>query len=90
MQATPISSINSRTKIINIGRLIKGLEANSQMAVERRKIRRCPAVKLAARRNPNAIGWAKRLSVSIQTIAGIRAAGVPCGTRCLSRALNAK
>ena len=61
--------------------LTKGLAASSQIAVDRRKINRCPAVKLAARRSPSAIGWAKSLSVSIQTIAGIRAAGVPCGTR---------
>jgi len=75
---------------MNIGMLTKGLEASNQIAVDRRKIRRWPAVKLAARRSPRAMGWAKSLKVSIQTIAGIRAAGVPCGTKCLSRALNAK
>lgn len=90
MQATPISSTNNKTKIIKMGILTIGLEERSQMAVERRNIKRCPAVRLAASRSPSAIGWANRLSVSIHTIRGISALGVPCGTRWLSRLLNAK
>jgi hypothetical protein len=60
------------------------------MAVDSRKISRCPAVSLAASRSPNAMGCAKSLKVSIITISGIRNGGVPCGTRCLSRLLNAR
>jgi len=47
-------------------------------------------VRFAASRNPRAIGWANNLIVSIQTIRGISALGVPCGTRCLNRLLKAK
>lgn len=58
-----------------------GLEERSHMAVDSKNMSRWPAVRLAASRSPRAIGWAKRLSVSIHTIRGIRALGVPCGTR---------
>lgn len=51
------------------------------MAVDKRKINRCPAVRLAASRSPSAIGWANNLNVSIHTISGIKALGVPCGTK---------
>ena len=90
MQATPISKTNKRTNIMNIGRLISGFLARIQIAVDKRKIRRCPAVRFAASRSPRAIGWANNLIVSIQTIRGISALGVPCGTRCLSRLLKAR
>ena len=90
MQATPISSTNSKTKITNIGMLIASLDDKSQIAVDKRKISKCPAVRLAASRRPKAIGWANSLSVSIHTIRGISALGVPWGTRCLSRLLNAR
>ena len=77
MQATPISSTKRRTNIMNIGRLTKTFFARIQIAVERRKISRCPAVRLAANRRPRAIGWANNLIVSIQTISGIKRLGVP-------------
>lgn len=90
MQATPTSNIKRRPRIIRVKNLSKGEEAKIQVAVERRNIKRCPAVKLAANRNPSAMGCAIRLSVSISTIIGIRNDGVPCGTKCLSRLLNAR
>ena len=90
MQATPISRTNRSTKTINIGALIKGLAASIHVAVDNRKIRRWPAVRLAASRRPKAIGWANSLIVSIHTIRGMSALGVPCGTRCLSRLLKAR
>ena len=61
--------------------LISGLLAKIQIAVDKRNINKCPAVRLAASRSPRAIGWANSLIVSIQTIKGISALGVPCGTR---------
>lgn len=76
--------------MINIGRLINGLAASIQMAVDRRKMSRCPAVRLAANRSPRAIGWANSLIVSIHTIRGISTLGVPCGTRWLRRLLKAR
>jgi len=57
-------------------------------AADKRYIRRCPAVKLAASRRARATGWARRLRASIHTRSGISAEGVPCGTRCLSRCLK--
>ena len=44
--------------------------------------RRCPATILAARRTVKAKGRTNKLTVSIRTISGIKALGVPSGTRC--------
>ena len=90
MQATPISRINRSIKIISIGSLISGLAASIHVAVDNKNINKWPAVRLAASRKPRAIGWANRLIVSIHTIKGMSALGVPCGTRWLSRLLKAK
>ncbi|WP_187787906.1 hypothetical protein [Salmonella sp. S146_54837] len=49
--------------------------------MDNKKINKWPAVNLAANRKPNAIGWAIKLKVSIQTIRGIKNDGVPCGTK---------
>ena len=47
----------------------------------KRDIRRCPATILAASRTANATGRTNNLTVSITTISGTRAPGVPSGTR---------
>ncbi len=47
-------------------------------------------MRFAANRSPNAMGCANSLRVSIITISGIRNEGVPWGTMCLSRFLNAR
>lgn len=46
-----------------------------------RWISRCPAVILAVSRTARAIGWIKRLMVSMTTSIGIRGRGVPCGRK---------
>lgn len=56
-------------------------EYRSQLAADKRYIRRCPAVKFAARRRARAIGWARSLSISIHINRGIKGVGVPCGRR---------
>jgi len=48
----------------------------------RRVRRRWPAIMLAANRTDKVIGRIKFLVISIITINGIRAVGVPLGTRC--------
>lgn len=90
MQATPTSRTKSSTKTTKTSLLMVGVLLNNQVAVDSRKRRRCPAVRFAASRRPRAIGWARRLRVSIHTITGIRAEGVPCGTKWLSRLLKAR
>lgn len=52
-----------------------------------RWINRCPAVMLAVNRTARAIGWIKRLIVSIITSIGISGVGVPCGKKWASDAL---
>jgi hypothetical protein len=47
----------------------------------RRVIRRCPAIIFAASRTASVPGRITLLIVSIQTMKGIRTAGVPCGTK---------
>lgn len=69
---------------------MEGVLLKSQIAVDSKNMRRWPAVSLAANRRPSAIGCAKSLRVSIITIRGMRNDGVPWGTRCLSRFLNAR
>jgi hypothetical protein len=44
--------------------------------------RRCPAIIFAVSRTASVPGRITFLIVSMQTMNGIRAAGVPCGTRC--------
>ena len=86
MQATAISRRNSRTRTTLVRVPVTGIMGvRSQAVAERRKIRRCPAVRLAASRRARAMGWARRLRASIQTIRGIRNPGVPWGTRWLRR-----
>ena len=50
-------------------------------AVEVSWINKCPAVKLAVSRTPNAIGRISRLTVSIKINIGISKVGVPSGRR---------
>lgn len=77
MQATPISNINSNIKMMVVREPSIIFLFNTQVVVDNRKMSRCPAVKLAAKRRPRAIGWARSLTVSIQTIKGIKNFGVP-------------
>lgn len=51
-------------------------------AEDTRWIRRCPAVRLAVSRTPNASGRINRLIVSIRIRAGISGVGVPSGRKC--------
>jgi len=82
MQATAISKRNRRIRTTLVSVPTTGITGVSNQAVaESRKIKRWPAVKLAASRKARARGWASRLKVSIHTIRGISAGGVPCGTR---------
>ena len=90
MQATAISKIKRRIRIIKVINPNVTLFLNTQVAVDRRNKSRWPAVRLAANRNPKAIGCANRLIDSIHTISGISPGGVPWGTRCLSRLLKAR
>jgi len=80
MQATADSRIvkvmgamRERT-LENMGREVK--------AFPRRDISRCPAIKFAVRRTHKVIGRIMFLTSSITTINTIKAAGVPCGTKC--------
>jgi len=82
MQATAISKRNRSTRTTLVRVPTTGITGVSSQAVaESKKIRRCPAVRLAANRKARARGWASKLKVSIHTIRGISAGGVPCGTR---------
>jgi len=72
MQATPISKRKRNTNITRVTPAITGLPNKVHIAVERRNISKCPAVRLAASRNPKAIGCANSLIVSIITINGMR------------------
>lgn len=90
MHATPTSNRKRKKNIIKVTPAIRGALDKTQIAVDRRYISRCPAVRLAASRSPSAMGCANSLMVSIITIRGMRYEGVPWGTRWLSRFLNAK
>ena len=51
---------------------------------------RCPATIFAARRTERVKGRITLLTISIKTIKGIRAGGVPKGTRCANIALGVR
>jgi hypothetical protein len=80
MIATADSRINSRIcaiiRILNSDCLIVG------PLFPRSVSKRCPAIIFAVNRTANVPGRIIFLTVSIHTINGIKAAGVPCGTRC--------
>ena len=65
----------------------KGLRRNGVIGAAElsRTIRRCPAIILAASRTARVPGRIRFLMVSIITINGIRADGVPCGIKCASK-----
>lgn len=79
MQATAHSSVARRT-IATISPLITIPDAAGPCP-PRRVRRRCPATMLAASRTAKATGRTNSLMVSIRTIRGISAPGVPSGTR---------
>ena len=80
MQATAHSSVARRTiAIISPLSTIAGAEGPWP---PKRTSRRWPATILAASRTARATGRTNSLIVSIITINGIRALGVPSGTRC--------
>lgn len=62
------------------------VENRAVVAVEMSWISRCPAVRLAVNRTPNASGRISRLVVSIMMRAGISGVGVPSGRRWPSEA----
>lgn len=64
--------------IIAVGGLI---DVNTRVAPPIRCIRRWPAVILAVSRTARAIGWIKRLIVSMMISIGIRGMGVPWGRK---------
>lgn len=57
------------------------IEVSVRVAPLIRCMSRWPAVILAVSRTANAVGWMRRLIVSIITNMGIRGVGVPCGRR---------
>jgi len=61
--------------------IIKIKEPNDRPPLFTNLINKCPATILAARRTDRVMGRIKFLTNSIKTIRGIRAAGVPDGTR---------
>jgi len=61
--------------------IIKIKEPNDRPPLFSNLINKCPATILAARRTDRVMGRIKFLTNSIKTIRGIRAAGVPDGTR---------
>lgn len=63
------------------------IDVNTRVAPPIKCIRRWPAVILAVNRTANAIGWIKRLIVSIIISIGIRGIGVPCGRKWANDAL---
>lgn len=83
MKATAISNplnIIWEKKIIGLA-----INGNWVKADARRTMSKCPAIILAANRTARVIGRIKALIVSIKTINGIKAVGVPCGIKWVSR-----
>jgi hypothetical protein len=79
--ATAISKKNRRNRRMKVSEP-HGLKLIlSHTTQEQRRMRRCPASKLAPSRKPKVRGWIRSLAVSIRTIKGIRYEGVPPGTR---------
>jgi len=77
MKATPTSKKNKINPPINI-RPLAG-ERGEPLLIN--LIKRCPATMLAANRTDSVIGRIKFLTNSIITIRGIKAPGVPVGTK---------
>jgi len=69
--------------------IIKIKEPNDRPPLFTNLISKCPATILAARRTDRVMGRIKFLTNSIKTIRGIRAAGVPDGTRWERKLLKA-
>jgi hypothetical protein len=69
--------------------IIKIKEPNDRPPLFTNLINKCPATILAARRTDRVMGRIKFLTNSIKTIRGIRAAGVPDGTRWERKLLKA-
>lgn len=77
--ATADSKINSIIWTINNKDIIEYIKEGPVFPSS--VIKRCPAIILAASRTAKVPGRIIFLIVSIQTIKGIKIAGVPCGTR---------
>lgn len=82
MRATANSRIVRRIKMVNVIEETVGLiEVSTIVAPPIRWISRWPAVMLAVSRTARAIGWIKRLIVSIIISMGMRGMGVPWGKK---------
>lgn len=80
--ATATSSRVSRARTTVMTTATRGMVVVKRYAAhESRKIRRCPAVRLAVSRTARASGRIKRLIVSIIISTGIKRMGVPSGKR---------
>lgn len=77
-----------RTRIINVIKAVGVLILiSASVAPPIRWISKCPAVIFAVSRTANAIGWIKRLMVSMTTSIGIKGRGVPWGKKWAKEAL---
>lgn len=79
----------SRSRIINVIIAVGGLIfISTRVAPPIRCINRWPAVIFAVNRTASAIGWMKRLIVSIMISMGISEMGVPCGKKWAKELFN--
>jgi hypothetical protein len=79
------SHTTSKKNRINPPINIKPIERDIGAPLLIKLIKRCPATMLAARRTDNVIGRIKFLTSSIITIRGIKAPGVPVGTKWIKK-----
>jgi len=80
MKETANSNKVKRSKPLKIKKNLKKFKIDIGPLI--RAIKRCPATILAANRTDRVIGRISLLTISIITIKGINATGVPRGTKC--------
>ena len=80
MKETANSNKVKRSKPLKIKKNLKKFKIDIGPLIS--AIKRCPATILAANRTDRVIGRISLLTISIITIKGINATGVPRGTKC--------
>ena len=80
MKETATSNIHKANKLVRIKPDTPNL--STLPCLPKRVINKCPATIFAASRTERVRGRIKDLTTSISTIKGIKAPGVPRGTRC--------